>query len=164
MKYFRLQENELCTLPNLNNWRDEIDIKNICVEKKHLLPRRKIIDINTDDRTFFAGVMLNPFIMFSEEVFKIVKMYEPSMSGRQIILLDSEENISKLYYIPIIEKVEAIKNSEGVINVNKDDLKHLNIFLDGDIAVPIINLDVAESILKRGVRGIHLEEVKLNIV
>lgn len=164
MKYFRLRENELCTLPSLNNWRDEIDLKNICVEKKHLLPRRKIIDITTNEKTFFTGVMLNPFIMFSEEVFKIIKMYEPAMNGRQIVLLDGENNFSKLYYIPIIEKVKVAKNSEGVIQVKKDDLKYLNIFLDDDRVAPIINLDIAESILKRGVRGIQLEEIKLDII
>ncbi len=165
MKYFKLKENPLCQLPSLNNWRSEINVKNICVEKKHLLPRRKVIDVETNENTFFSDVMLNPFILFSEELFNIIKIYEPSISGRQIILLDGDNEFSKLYYIPIIEKINVVKNKEyGQLQVIKNDLKYLNIFIDAESGVPIINLDLAESILKRDIRGIKLESIELNIV
>lgn len=164
MRYFRLKENDLCRLPILSDWK-KIDVSNICQERAHLLPRREVIGIETNESTFFAGVMLSPFILFSEEVFNVIKMYKPSMNGRQIILLDSDKSFSKLYYIPIIEKVEVVKDKEnGKLEIREKNLRDASIFMENDSREPIINLDIAESLLKRKIRGIDLKSVEIDIV
>jgi len=95
------------------------------------------------------------------------------MPNRQVVLLDKENQESGLYYLPILHRIDCISPKSRLNNgrtkfigapvLDKTKINGRHIFwpekLNSDL--PIISLDLAESILRRDGMGISLEPVEL---
>ena len=98
-------------------------------------------------------------------------MYDPLVEMKEVILLDSERRESKLYYLPILEELEAVEEMH-LSPFNKQEENSM--LVDGKISDKsifivkgklkkyiICNLELIESLLKRGAVGIGLQEIKI---
>lgn len=102
----------------------------------------------------------------------VVEMYEPRTVWRETVLLDRKNEKVSQYFLPIFEEVDCLAEN-AVFNLNHSLLKE--IVLDGkklrghaifriagvEKAYIVGNLDVVESMLKRGLRGIGLTELQV---
>ena len=101
-----------------------------------------------------------------------MEMYEPRTVWRETVLLDRENEKVSRYFLPFFEEVDCL-SKHTVFNLNRSLLKE--IVLDGkkvrghaifriagvEKAYIVGNLDVVESMLKRGLRGIGLTELQV---
>lgn len=122
------------------------------------------------ENTLFPDVLSDPIYLFSEKLMSVVRMYGDAVLKRDLILIDSQKKAMKRYFVVLFEIVPCemtaqTENGLPILSVQSGitPLKERNIFeiqLIGRREV-IINLDFAESILRRNVLGIHLEAVKI---
>lgn len=173
MKYFQLQEDERIThRPQLVDVNDKMDTRDICMERAYRLPYRELVLVRGKSATIFTDVITKPFLLVSEKVRNVILMYEPGIVMKELVLLDRENALAETYYLPILPEVDCL--GEGTeynpahtalkkIVINREKAMGKTIFkLAGVKGQYIIcNLDIVESILKRGCLGIGLTEVEI---
>lgn len=172
MKYFLIEENSKYTQrPHIVNGYTKIDVRNICPENAYKLPKRELVFIEENTETVFTDIISIPFFLISEKIRKIIQMYDPQTMMRELVLLDKVYGKVERYYIPIFEEVDCVGN-EGMFHLKhseikklalkRDQIKDKNIFRIAGVEKQCIvgNLDIVESILKRGCLGIKLTELK----
>lgn len=168
MKYFLLQsDTRYVDSPELLDWSAKIASRNICPEFSHKIARRQILNVRPNPYLTFIDVISTPFLLLSKRCMEAVKLYEPQILSKQIILLDMETPQRETYYLPILKRISCLaKGSEW--NLDKSTLKkcvinlnaigNLSIFQLADLknTYTVIRLDALESMLKRGARGISI--------
>jgi len=165
--------NPICKAPNIIRGSNEISKRDITLSRWKTIKKRTLLHIESDENTLHTGLITMPFLLFEEEVYKTVSKYDPRMPSRQIILLDVKNNISCLYYLPILPRVDCISLKCELSNANTkfvdtpiiiyEKIRGNHIFwlekFNSDL--PVISLDLAESILRRNTMGIKLIPVEL---
>jgi hypothetical protein len=173
LKYFTIEENKkIKNVPIVSNWYETSKRLGININEFNSINDKIILKISSNKETIFTSVMTHPFFMIHNDIFKIVKKYEPSILSKKIILLDSENSFSELYQITLLPYLDCIdKDKKKYEKIVLDELKmqgrkKRNIFwIKGhDSNVPIISLELAESILRREPKGIQLTEVEISYV
>ena len=81
----------------------------------------------------------------------VIKMYEPTTQFKEIILLDRKNATSEIYYIPLLEHCDCLA-PESELSRGRDTLITPVLEL-----YAVARLDLVESLLRRGGRGIGLE-------
>lgn len=172
MKYFIMSLDAAYTdVPRAVNWYDKINPKWVNKEEAYRLPRRELLFISHQDRVVYTDVLMKPFFLISAVVRDVMLMYDPLVDMKEVILLDSERRESKLYYLPILEEFETVeerylqplnKQHENIMLVDgKIDDKSVFIIKGKFKKYVICNLELIESLLKRGAVGIGLQEIKI---
>jgi len=172
LKYFLLETNKLYdTAPDIVDWYGKIDVRNIKTGSSHLLPKRLLLSIAPNPDTVFTDVICHPFLLVSSMVRDTIKLYEPNMVFKEIILLDGANELSSVYYLPILPEVDCL-SGESELNLDRSVIKKAVISLPavGDNSIfkiagvtgnyIVVRLDLAESILRREARGIGLEDIQ----
>ena len=168
MRYFLLKTDpQYDTAPVIENWHPTIDVRLIHKETGHKLPERELLFIRPNPNTVFTDVVDFPFFLGTKMVRDVIKMYEPATMFREIILLDRQNAKSEVYYLTQIEHCECL-TAESELSRGRDTLitavldsrkiEDRSIFyLDGFSRLHVVaRLDIVESLLRRGSRGIGL--------
>ena len=161
MRYFLLKTDpKYNTSPVIENWYPTIDVRLICKEKGHKLPKRELLFIQSNPDTVFTDIIDFPFFLGTKMVRDVIKMYEPTTQFKEIILLDRKNATSEIYYIPLLEHCDCLA-PESELSRGRDTL--ITAVLDPEkiedrsIFYFVARLDLVESLLRRGGRGIGLE-------
>lgn len=171
MKYFLIEENSRITqAPKIINWHEKIDVRNIHRENAFKLPMRELVFVKSNPELIFTDIISSPFFLVSEKVKKTIQMYEPKTVLKELVLLDKEYEKAQRYYLPVFEEVECL--AEGSIwnfncseirkiVLNSEKIKEFSIFQIAGAQKQYIvgNLEIVESILRRGCKGILLTEL-----
>lgn len=167
MKYFILRKDERFNdgpyIANIS-----INHKFVCKEQFYKIPKRQSATIKVKETTIFPDFMDRPVLIVSELFWSVVKMYQDTALKRDLVLIEPESQMIKQYYIILLENVPILKDSnQNITDISLEQkgrpLEDRNIFeieLEGKREI-VVNLDFAESILRRKCFGIQLEEVTL---
>ena len=158
--------------PHILGWSQKFDTRYINTENAHKLPKRDLLFVKPYTEIKFPDVLSRSLFMVTNKVFDVIKLYEPTVYSKQVILLDGEHSKSETYHLPILKYLDCLHSD----TVWKPGTKHFNrLVLDkaklGNTAIfrpmgashtiAIIRLDVAESILRRDAKGIGLVPVEI---
>lgn len=168
MNYFLLHSDpRYVDSPEFLDWRGKIDPRNIRPGASHKIARRQILNIRSNPHTVFVDVISSPFLLLSKKCMEVVTLYEPQVISKQIILLDMETPQRETYYLPILKQIHCLAEgsewnldrsvlSKGVINL--EPVGDTSIFQLADMKniYTVIRVDVLESMLKRGARGVGI--------
>ena len=173
MKYFVLALNKrFDAAPIIMGASQKIDTRYINTESASKLPQRELLFVDAYMGGAFPDVFSFPLFLVSEKVFDVIKMYEPGAVSKQVILLDGKYAQSGTYFLPILKSVDCIHPDTGKISdwryverlvLERDKLCKEAIFRPAGVshAAAVVRLDLAESILKRGAKGIGLMPVEI---
>lgn len=172
MKYFILSEQaENNPIPDIKNWFGKINSKNnsehFDFEKRWIL-----LDSMIKEESIYMDILTFPCIFVSEKVMKVFCMYRSGIKATKAILLDSDSKNSLFYYLPELPKYELLskestfdKTKSRLLKgfLDKDKIQDIPFFILGEIskATLVIREDVAESLIRRNVRGIQLQELSM---
>ncbi len=175
MKYFEIvKKPKFKTTPNLKNWYGRFDVRDIKVDTFYQLPEQQLFVVDMTEKQVFTDFILVPFVLISQTVKDLVKMYGDVCFCREMILLDSNSGSSMKYYLPVFDETNRIQihykefedgrliskltEEKQTLSLNK------NIFWINDSLTrhTIISMDFAESLLRREATGIELKEVVLS--
>ncbi|GFI04272.1 hypothetical protein IMSAGC005_03124 [Lachnospiraceae bacterium] len=173
MKFFILGTDEIFTnYPKLKSWFGKIDDRKFNFHDAYKIPKRQILAIDESENTVFTSIVDRPFPMVSAEVKAVFDMYDSHIIYKEVVLLDGKNEKAGIYYIPILPEVDCLDES-SVFNLNKSLLKRGVIDYERTEGKAIFRLagvghyymvgrlDLVESILKRNVIGIGLNELEV---
>lgn len=174
MKYFEIvKKPQFKIAPSLKNWYGRFDVRDIKIDTFYKLPKRQLFIVDITEKQAFTDFILVPFVLISQTVKELVKMYGDVCFCREILLLDSNSGSSMNYYLPVFDETNQIQihykefedrrlisklpEEKQMLSLNK------NIFWINDSLTrhTIISMDFAESLLRREATGIELKEVIL---
>lgn len=168
MRYFLLETDPAYHhIPNVKEWYKKIDVRKISRENEKLFSDIELLFIEESPRTIFVDVITFPFLMVSDEVHKVIHLYEPGTLFKKIVLLDRIHRKKALYYMPLFEKVECL-DSASELNLDKSvirhcvlrrsDIKDKAVFQIKGVSKQYIvaRLDFVESLFRRRVKGMGL--------
>jgi len=165
-----MKEDEKCLyVPKVYNRYEAITERKISIENFDSIKDKNILKIKSEENTIFTGVITDPFLMMHESVFRVVKRYDSNVAAKKFVFLDYDWNHSQLYFMPKLSYIDCLCR-EKCIFINERSSKYKHIVLDASKVpsksifwifdnkgyVPVVNLDLAESILRKEVRGIEL--------
>lgn len=169
MRYFLLTLHPAykAIAPDLLNWYQVIDPQLIHKGKSRRLPQRELIWIRSNRDTVFTDVITFPFLLVSRPLREIIKKYVPHTPFKEIILLDGENELVGLYFLPILDEIECLSDASelsldrsvvkrGVLKPQAaagHDLFRIAGLKNAHYAV---SLDLAESMIRRSARGLSL--------
>lgn len=103
--------------------------------------------------------------LISERFQKVLRLYEPRMVSKRLLLLKEEEK--REYFVPILKEIPCLSEKssrrlggeleKGILI--REKIPDLSLFRIPDHVV--IRVDLAESLLKRGVDGFSLRALEL---
>ncbi len=154
MRYFIVQ-----TQPSfdgrveITGWKDKINRKWLNPEQLYRIPDKIVLSVTTGEYLPLPDFIVTPFLLGACSVHHVIRLYGDTVYTRNVILIDHERNMVKQYYLLVPERLE-----EGGA-----PLRERNFFwMDaGGERKTVVSLAFAESILRRGVTGISLEETEV---
>ena len=169
MNYFLISKDEIYEkAPNIINWYE--DERLINERNLNLLENRKILKIRNEEKIVWTDIISNPNFFVSEKVKGVINKYDNKIKFKQVILLDVLGAEAEVYYLPLLKFINCLSEESEIVGntikrcvIKKDIIKEEKIFRIGDVnkRYIVVRLDLAESILRRGARGLHLERVEV---
>lgn len=168
MRYFLLHSNpRYVDSPEFLDWSGTINPRDICPGHSYKIERRQILDVRPNPNLVFIDVISSPFLLLSKRCMEVVTLYEPQVISKQIILLDMNTPQRETYYLPILKHIHCLAEGsewnldksvlrKGIIDL--ESVGDTGIFQLADMKNPytVVRLDVLESMLKRGARGVGI--------
>lgn len=171
MKYFILKTDpRFDASPVIIDWFQKIDRRNIQLGKSHNIENRQLFFIESNPITIFPDVLSFPTFMVTEKLRDVIRLYEPKMLFKEIILLDQKYTKVCTYHLPIMDYVDCLtggsrltRDRSKIITAEIDPYKICEHSIAYIASVgsqyTIARLDVVESFLRRGAKGVFLDEV-----
>lgn len=171
MEYLLIETDEENPIPYAINKNRAVDIRMITREGFDGLSKWNLVEMELPMEFFFPDLLCRPCVMVSEEMVKTILIYHPETLYRGVKLWERKSGTNASYFIPLLEEIPCLSertqyNSTGN-RIGKPVLDKSKI---GDAAVfKIKNFDrncivgredFVESILRRRIRGIRMEEVE----
>lgn len=173
MRYFLLEQDEdFSDVPYVKSWPEKFDVRKIKQNQSYRLPRRVLLEIHSNEHTVFSDVIVKPFLLFSNTARETVSIYESRIPYKQVVLLDVEYGLTSIYFLPVLETVDCL-SPKSELNPGRTVIRHAiiealklpdrSIFKLGNTKGThiVVRLDLAESLLRRNVRGINFREIEV---
>ena len=171
MKYFLIETNKRNHIPYAINVNRAVDIRYANREMAYKIPNCCVVDMKTPMEVFFPDIIIEPFLMVSEEVADVIEMYAPETIFKTIYLLETKTEISCTYFMPFVEEIDCLSDKTKMnrgktelleIVLRKEAVENKAIFrVAGYTHTYLIGrMDFLESILRRGIRGIKLTDLE----
>lgn len=174
MKFFLLNwEENGNPVPRIVNWMAKLDYHAVQTKRLEKLPSRTLLYIENNPETVFSDIITSPFLLVSELVWDVMKKYDIRQEGKQIVLLDGVYGFAEVYYMQNMQECACL-HADTQFNNNGTVIKELILDKATAVSLPpffrvagmqkdyiIGRLDFVESLLRRGAKGIRLEELKM---
>ncbi|ACA41077.1 serine protease [Lysinibacillus sphaericus] len=172
MNYFILSQDE-----RISNAVEPVGIAQVI--KKELLTIERMEELEELERQFpvlekgemvYTDLIEKPIMLLSDAVKQLVEKYEPQMPFKAVVLMDIPKVMQTLYWLVIPPKVPCL-SAQTEFHLD-GTLKKL--VIDEHLAAPypifqiegikehyiVVNIELAESILRRDFRGIRLRKIQ----
>lgn len=175
MRYFFIKQDT--NLPGSITFRD-FDITG----QRHLFLKADSERLNDTAVMYLGGdgkearpdFIQRPVTMFSEHLKEIIDAYEPGLIFKDVVLIHKENSLQYRYVQILMDQLDGLSDkTEFYPNGIPKKLildqakigRHQIFLLAGEMNIrkdPVISLPLAESLLRRKVTGIQLEEVEVD--
>lgn len=173
MEYFLIEEEMGNKVPYNINKNRTIDIRQLTRENINEIPMWNVVQMDFPIEGFFPDLLCSPWIMVSKTFMEVIKLYQTDIVYRYMKLWCVERDINVTYFAPILQEINClsnetqynhIKNRVTELVLNYEKIKNAQIFkIKGyDRKCIVGRMDFVESLLRRKVRGIRLEQIKLD--
>ena len=170
MKLFLVETSTGNQLPYGINANRAVDLRYANRRSAYKIPNCCVVDMKTPREVFSPDILINPFLMVSEKVVKVIEMYTPEVTFKTIYLLETGSEIYETYFMPFVEEVDCLseqtKRSRGGTELLEIVLREEAVVGKPVFRIArfthvylIVRLDALESMLRRRVRGITIKEL-----
>lgn len=106
--YFIMQDKKLVDAPQIMNWYQTLNVEEVKMGTYHKIPDRAVLQLKSNKNVYFPEILFHPCLMVSNKIKKILSLYEPTMRYKEIILLDTPNEKTSVYYIPYLEEMDCL--------------------------------------------------------
>lgn len=122
-------------------------------ERFYELPRELVFEIEKTKTFIFPDLMMNVYPLISERLREVFLLFDIEIFIKRVILMDKESKETKSYYLLYTDNL-----------LNADFYKSFKAVRGENEKITfIISLDFAESLIRRGVKGIEFVEVEESV-
>lgn len=172
MKYFFIETDETNKIPYNINKNRVIDIRWLNRKEFEKIPMRSVLEMDIPTEVFFPDLICSPCILMSEICIDAALLYQPEIPYKVVKLWHRDSGINRTYFLTIPDEADCLSdkteyNSVGnrIVRMvlDKEKIGDRAVFRIKDCAQKGIvgSLDFVESMLRRGGRGIKLEEIEV---
>ncbi len=167
MDYFWIQRDKrYSNLPRIRQFIIRYRASDFTVEGAHRIKDRNVVFVDSEMSLDYADVIDGQVFLISEGVKNVFQMYDPSISYKTFCLLNNVCMDLKMYYAPIMPISDGTdfssdfnkKRDRRTLPALKQEYLKRPIMRIRELAPDgvIIRLDVAESLLRRGLYKMNL--------
>lgn len=174
MKYFRVRQDErylrtpvISNIGNIITRRKDVSIKNASKIKNV-----NVAFSNVQHPVDFIDILDKQLFLISNDIKKVFSMYEPSMIFKEVCILNNATDEYGRYALPLFKEIDCLSREHSIISPDRSYVKKIvlshtsekpSIFKVGGLMtdIVVVRLDVAESLLRRGIRKFTLEELEM---
>ena len=154
LPYFYIKENLENTrgirIYTLENIPSNIDALN---ERFYEMPREFVLEIEKTKEFIFPDLMMKVYHLISERFREVLLLFDIEIFVKRVMLIDKESREMQSYYLLYTENLLNTDFNNFFRTVREEDEK---------ISF-IVNLDFAESLIRRDVKGIEFVEVEESV-
>lgn len=174
MEYFRLrQDRRYLFTPYMNTLKDIIRrTDDLYVDNGVHIPDFNSVFVSSDKPCDFISILDQQIFLVKEGVKQVFSIYEPLIKFKQFFMFHNRMGEYCEYYAPILKEVDCISSISkrnpynGLLEnctLERGHIQDESIFrlANAGERFVIIRLDVAESLLRRGIRDFSLERMTL---
>ena len=122
-------------------------------ERFYEMPREFVLEIEKTKEFIFPDLMMNIYPLISERFREVLILFDIEIFTKRVILIDKESRDMKIYYLLY---------TKNLLNTDFNNLFKAVRGENEKISF-IVNLDFAESLIRRGVKGIEFVEVEESV-
>lgn len=172
MEYFRIkQDRRFLNPPYITNMGEIIKRrKDVSIQNASQIEDVSVGFSNIKTSVDFIDVLDSQLFLISYNVKKVFTMYEPATIFKEICILNSCTDEYSRYFIPLLPEIECISR-KSIISPDRTVVKYLalkhfqkniSIFKVAGLMtdIVVIRLDVAESLLRRGISKFIMEPLE----
>jgi hypothetical protein len=173
MQFFRLkQDTAYIDAPVISDVIKKIDRRYTIPAAANKIEKITLFQLSGKETPNFLDLLSRQIFLVSQDLRDTIKLYQPNLLFKMVILVHRIQKQQKSYYLPIFEPVNCLSEN-SIMTPNKSIVKSIvlrkSIIENETIfrvshnyeTIIVVRLDVAESILRRDFCGIKLERVQL---
>ena len=154
LPYFYIKENFENTrgirIYTLEDMPSNIDTLN---ERFYEMPRELVLEIEKTKNFIFPDLMMNVYPLISERFREVLILFDIEIFIKRVILIDKESRDMKIYYL-LYTKNLLNTDFNNFFKAVREENEKISF---------IVNLDFAESLIRRDVKGIEFVEVEESV-
>ncbi len=122
-------------------------------ERFYEMPREFVLEIEKTKEFIFPDLMMNVYPLISERFREVLLLFDIEIFVKMVVLIDKESREIQSYYLLYTENLlnTDFNNFFRVVREENENIRF------------IVNLDFAESLIRRGVKGIEFVEVEESV-
>ena len=122
-------------------------------ERFYEMPRELVLEIEKTKNFIFPDLMMNVYPLISERFREVLILFDIEVFTKRVILIDKESRDMKTYYL-LYTKNLLNTDFNNFFKAVREENKKIRF---------IVNLDFAESLIRRDVKGIEFVEVEESV-
>lgn len=122
-------------------------------ERFYEMPRELVLEIEKTKNFIFPDLMINIYPLISERFREVLILFDIEIFTKRVILIDKESRDMKIYYL-LYTKNLLNTDFNNFFKAVRGENEKISF---------IVNLDFAESLIRRDVKGIEFVEVEENV-
>lgn len=137
-----------------------------CPKECSKIPDRNVVYAQSEKKTDFIDILSGPICLVSEAMKRVLEAYDDTICFKMFFVLNTLADQGELYYAPILPEIDCIQPEvKGVDKLMIDLVKAADTCIfraygDSFRNKLVINLEVAESLLRREFKGIHYQRLE----
>lgn len=122
-------------------------------ERFYEISRELVLEIERTKNFIFPDLMMNIYPLISESFREVLLLFDIEVFTKRVILIDKESRDMKIYYL-LYTKNLLNTDFNNLFKAVREENEKISF---------IVNLDFAESLIRRDVKGIEFVEVEENV-
>ena len=122
-------------------------------ERFYEMPRELVLEIEKTKNFIFPDLMMNVYPLISERFREVLILFDIEIFTKRVILIDKESRDMKIYHLLYIKNL-LNTDFNNFFKAVREENKKIRF---------IVNLDFAESLIRRDVKGIEFVEVEESV-
>jgi len=122
-----------------------------------------------DENSIYPAMLEAPMTMVQDEVWQVISMYEPDIVTKNVSLINRKKKTRRGYKLLLLDRMDCLHtdsefykdHSIKQLVLDSRKVKGKEIFRIAGVTpeIVVISMNIAESILRRDISGICLEEM-----
>lgn len=173
-RYFLIGTDKNCTpLPRMLNLRANIREEYLNEKLSYMQKKISLVKVehSFSGNTIYPDILDRGIFILSAFASEVLKLYEPSIKTKKVCLVEEKTYIIYEYEIPILKEIDCLSEKtlykrgkaidRGILVA--DMIPDLALFRLPDIdgCCTVARLDFVESLLKRGAKGVYLQNLEV---
>ena len=122
-------------------------------ERFYEMPREFVLEIEKTKEFILPDLMMNVYPLISERFREVLLLFDIEIFVKMVVLIDKESREIQSYYLLYTENL-LNTDFNNFFRVVREENENIGF---------IVNLDFAESLIRRGVKGIEFVEVEESV-